>query len=59
MNNHSVKINITFSGRFTDYQETIGVILNVPDSWDEEEYIDWFIDNKFQNKYDIDWDFAD
>lgn len=60
MNNHPVKINVTLSGKVTDYTETITVTLNVPDSQDEEEYIDVFVDRVFKKDYiDIDWDFAE
>lgn len=60
MNNHPVKINVVLSGKATDYTETIAIILNVPNTWDEEEYIDWFIDHRFKTDYiNIDWDFAD
>lgn len=51
MNNHSVKISITFSDKTGLYQETISVILNVPNSWDEEEYIDEFIERRFKADY--------
>lgn len=60
MNNHPVKINITMSGKTGLYNETITVILNVPDTWDEEEYIDCFINTRFKTDHiNIDWDFAD